>query len=277
MNNNILNEKLIAKLYQAADLYKQNLVNKNIAFIYEDKHTHQLLFIEAQCAEGNLLHLTGLQYCGTPSRFYEACINRRLSLNDLIVDEKNQKFIALKLDVLIGAMSINEIARSVGDFDFHREKVTVEKMVGNVSLCVGFSKISKTGEEMKYYYPQTLLKDRINYNVKVPNKIIAIMSKPSKQELYDEITYMAKDTSFARLFDNEEIGEMIDYENVHSKNSYCQTKIDDFFADMAKIAQFNQELMLSMKLKDEMVVNTIAENDETNENNIDYEFEDYEK
>lgn len=277
MKKRITKEELATKIYAAAELYEKNLVNKNVLFVYENNKDHKLCYLETKFLDRNFLHLTGIEYNGSAKRFYKDCLNKRLYMPAISIEESKRVFTYLKLDVLINAMSINEIARSVGDFDFHREKVKVEKMVGNVSLCVGFSKFTNNDKETRYYYPQTLLKDRINYNVKVPNKIIAIMSKPSKQELYDEITYMAKDTTFARLFDNEEIGEMIDYENVHSKNSYCQTKIDDFFADMEKIAQFNQELMLSMKLKDEMAENTIAENDETNEINIDYEFDDYDK
>lgn len=273
----ITKEEITAKIYTAAELYEKNLNNKNVLFVYEKKKEHQLCGFETRFLDRNFLHLTGIKYNGSAKHFYKDCLNKKLYMPAISINENKKTFTYLKLDVLINAMSINEVARSVGDFDFHREQVKVEKMVGNVSLCVGFSKFTNNGKEIKYYYPKTLLKDSVHYNVKKSNKIVAILSKSITDELYNEITYMAKDTTFARLFDNEEIGEMIDYENVHSKNSYCQTKIDDFFADMEKIAQFNQELMLSMKLKDEMVENTIAEKDETNENNIDYEFEDYDK
>lgn len=54
---------------------------------------------------------------------------------------------------------------------------------------------------------------------------------------------MAKDISFARLFDSENIGEKIDYDNIHSNNILCQTKINDFFEDMQKMAEYNKEII----------------------------------
>ena len=62
-------------------------------------------------------------------------------------------------------------------------------------------------QKLKYYYPKTLLQDNLKNNIINDNRIIAILSKNKNQNLYDEITYLSKETTLLRLKENEEIIE----------------------------------------------------------------------
>lgn len=232
---------IIKKINDAALLYQKNLLNKNIMFVFENKD-NSLSYIETLFRDKNFQHLTGLKYKYNSKRFFNDCIANVISPNDIFISDDKIVFTYLKLEVLLSAMSINKIAKRIGDYNYHREKVQIEKVIGNVSLCIGFSNTNEKGKVLKYYYPQTLLKDKINYNTLNTNKIVAILSKEKYKELYDEITYLSNDITFTRLFDNNKIGELINYETVFSNNFKYQEKIDDFFNDMRALEESNEIL-----------------------------------
>ena len=83
-------------------------------------------------------------------------------------------------------------------------------------------------QKLKYYYPKTLLQDNLKNNIINDNRIIAILSKNKNQNLYDEITYLSKETTLLRLKENEEVNNLIDFKKVFSQNLKYQEKIHDY-------------------------------------------------
>lgn len=230
---------IIKKLTEAATLYNKNLLDKNIMFIFENNDS-SLSFVETIHKDFHLQHLTGIGYKKSASDFFKDSLNNTLSPKDIYIKKDKITFAGLKLDVLISAMSINKVAKRIGDYNYSKPQVVVQKVVGNVSLCLGYSDTSRTGKQLKYFYPKSLLKDKINYNTENPNKIVAILSKNDNKSLYDEITYFSNDMRFSRLFNDEEIGSMIDYENIFSTNKKYQEQIDNFFDDFEKLSEYNR-------------------------------------
>ena len=54
--------EIIKRLSNGAKTYKENLLNKNILFIFENKEEKNLNFIETIFLPSNFLHLTGIKY-----------------------------------------------------------------------------------------------------------------------------------------------------------------------------------------------------------------------
>ncbi len=59
------------------------------------------------------------------------------------------------------------------------------------------------------------------------NKIIAILSKNKNQKLYNEITYLSKETTLLRLKENEKVKNLIDFKTIFSQNLKYQEKINE--------------------------------------------------
>lgn len=59
------------------------------------------------------------------------------------------------------------------------------------------------------------------------NKIIAILSKNKNQKLYNEITYLSKETTLLRLKENKKVKDLIDFKTIFSQNLKYQEKINE--------------------------------------------------
>jgi len=119
------------------------------------------------------------------------CLNHKLSPNNIQI--KSLVFTKLKLEVLENIMSINKSAKKIGTYNNNKENIKIEKVVGNIHCCLGFSNRVDNNRKIKYYYPKTLLQENFKNNVEHEYKIIAIFSKEKGNKLYNEITYLSKD------------------------------------------------------------------------------------
>ena len=137
-------------------------------FIFENKKTKKLSFIETLFVSQNFLHFTGIKYSKNAQEFFNESLKNRILLNNIKIKDKS--FTQLKLEVLENAMSINKSAK----------------------------------------------------------KIIAILSKNKNQKLYDEITYISKETKLLFLREDKNINNIIGYDTLFSDNLKYQEKIDDF-------------------------------------------------
>lgn len=231
-------ETILRTVIQAAELYNKNLANKNIIFVGETPK-HNLFYLESLFNDYNFLHLTGLEYMKSARQFFNDCINHRLNAKNIVIPNNKIQYVYLKMQVLLNAMAINKNAERIGDYNYSKDNIEVQKIIGTSNLCIGTSNISKEGKILKYYYPRTLLKDKINYNTTQHSKIVAVLSKDKGKELYNEVTYLSQDTSIAKLFDHDKIGSMLDYETLYSKNPTYQLKINNFFIELSQIIKSN--------------------------------------
>ena len=195
-------KKEIIKILQiCAKKYKENLLNKNIMFIFKEKQNSKISYIETVFNDYNFMHLTGIKYTKGASKFFEDCINNRLSEKNIEI--KNPIFTKLKLDVLENIVSINKSAKKIGTYNNSKILLKIEKVVGNTHCSIGFSNIIKDEKIIKYYYPKTLLQEEFKKNVIEENKIIAIFTKNKKEKLYQEITYICNCISLREEISNE--------------------------------------------------------------------------
>lgn len=217
---------IVNKICEAAKIYQENLLNKNIMFVYEDKDVYS--YLETEFKDYNFKHLTGVNYNKSSKQFFYDCLNGKMSPNNIIIDKNKFAFTYLKMEVLVSAMSIDKVAKRIGDYDFNKANIEIEKVVGNIRLCLGFSNITKKGKKSKYYFPKTLLKDKINNNCNNTYKVFAIFSKEKKEEVYRKITYLSSNCLLQELYKNLRNFNLIDFLNLYSKNKDDKNKIDIF-------------------------------------------------
>jgi len=69
-----------------AKMYKENLENRNIMFIYKDEKTK---FIEAKFLKSNFLHLTGIKPRNLKANeFYDKCIHNRILESEIRIQKR---------------------------------------------------------------------------------------------------------------------------------------------------------------------------------------------
>lgn len=200
-----------------ANKYKDNLANRSLLFICQDKHGHTSA-IEFTFDASNFLHLTGLKLrkrkkynsdqtdvenTQTSSDdemlsgeeisaldFYNKCLNHKLREEDF--DFANDGTTEMKLDVLPGLLSRNLSAKMIGDFQSDKPKLQTEKLAGGVSACMGFRK----NKPNTRYVPDTVLKDDIKKHTSGQVRVIACYRKMKDESRYSEITYCAKNVEW---------------------------------------------------------------------------------
>lgn len=212
MKRDKINDLNIIK--QAAKLYEQNLLNKNILFIY--LINNKIEYFEATFLEEHFKHLTGVHTNLNAYQFFYKAKNNRLKVSEF--DYKNSTTV-LKLDNLIKSMSLSSYAKMIGEFKHNKVYLSIEKIAGNNNLIIGFD------EGEKINFPKTLLKGDIrDYSKEKPCRVIAIMSKNTKENLYNEFSYISKNITINRIIKNSEILKRINVDNLCSKNKETDLK-----------------------------------------------------
>ena len=158
-------------------------------FVYKDRG--KISYIETIFNDYNFLHLTGIKYNKNAVKFFGDCLNHKLSPNNIQI--KSLVFTKLKLEVLENIMFINKSAKKIGTYNNNKENIKIEKVVGNIHCCLGFSNRVENNRKIKYYYPKTLLQENFKNNVEHEYKIIAIFCKDKIERLYSEFTYLSKE------------------------------------------------------------------------------------
>ena len=82
-NNKYTKKDIIKILYSSAKKYKENLLDKNIMFVYENKVTKKLSYIETIFKNYHFLHLTGIKYLLGARQFYYDCLKGEISPNNI--------------------------------------------------------------------------------------------------------------------------------------------------------------------------------------------------
>ncbi len=182
-------EDAISIVTSCAEKYKNELVNRTLLFVCQDKHS-RITLIEFTFDASNFMHLTGLKFSKhdaekSPTDFFNKCVEHRLSKKDFDFAEDGTS--QLKLSVLPMVINKSLSAKMIGDYNSYNPKLITDKLVGGEKACIGFV---TTGNK-KRYIPNTLLKGDIRNYVSKTARVIAIFRKYKSENLYTEITYKA--------------------------------------------------------------------------------------
>lgn len=199
-------DEALRQIINLATLYEQTLRNKKILFITKS-HNGKFENIEVMFKKENFFHLTGLKLKNkniSPSLFYQACLNHKLSARDF---EFKGKTTNLKLEIFPQIIKIELLANQIGRFSDSGNLLKTDILVGTTrNSCLGLKFVEKN----QIYVPNTILKEDIRKITNKRNRVIAILKKDLRQKQYEKVTYIAQNTNIKMLNQNDEISAQID-------------------------------------------------------------------
>lgn len=174
-------------MLNCSKMYQQNLENKNILYIIQDR-VGKLNYLEVTFLSRNFLHLTGIKILNSKikssTEFYNLCIKKQLSISDFEFNTNGTTI--KKLDILPSVMQIHKTARIIGKYNNLKKYLSTEQLIGTINYCIGCV------NENNYYIPNTVLKEDIRYIVEKQYRVMFILRKGIKDTKYNEITYKNK-------------------------------------------------------------------------------------
>lgn len=232
MRNIINNKELISLLVRCQKEYDENLKNKKIMFIIEQKD-RTICKEEVYFGKKNFYHLTGIIALDkqnkelSPSNFYYLLSRGRI---DEVKIKRRDDTTDLKLQILPQIMRIDRIANMIGDYSGNNIFLQTEKIAGNVTACIGFVRDGK----LDTFVPNMALNIDIRTITNNRSKIIAILKKEIKDNLYKDITYLKSNYEIEDILKSEEVNKNIDIDNIYSYNKLVDKKIYNFYYSYAQ-------------------------------------------
>lgn len=196
--------EVLKTILEAANLYRGNLLNKNLLFVYQ-KQQNQYSNIETVFEPRHFQHFTGTKMIGLKStvQFFEKCIDNDLGLVDFdIVEDGTTR---LKMNVICDLMKIHTVAKMIGDYKGGNIKLVTDKLVGNTRGCMGF--IQEEGH--RYWVPNTLLEYDMRELIQENQRLMAVYYKGIKEERYNHMSYLAKGIPVDKVRWTKEIEQKI--------------------------------------------------------------------
>lgn len=181
-------EDALAIIFKCVDVYKTNLLNTSVLFVYKESKTNAN-FLEVTFLKNNFLHMTGLNVSEkniSANEFFNRCLTRRLKISDFEFSEDGMS--TVKLSILHKLLSNIECSNMIGTFDSFRPKLYTEKIAGSIFSCMGFVKVN----DKKTYIPNTVLCGNVKDFSNETKQIIATFKKKRNSEAYKDLVYKTK-------------------------------------------------------------------------------------
>ena len=183
-------------LTSCAKMYRDNLENRNLLFVYGDREAPA--FLESVFLPRCFRHLTGVVTKLSSTQFYERCLKGKLAETDYDFDEIG--FTVKKLEILPKLMHIHRNAKMVANFSEDRIYLRTDKLVGTITAILGLCK------DGNYFIPNTALKSDIRIEASEPPKrLLAVYRKAVRDETYSELCYLAKGEQPERMAEWKDI------------------------------------------------------------------------
>ncbi len=145
------NVEALRIISSCAKLYEENLVNRNLLFVYGSLRHPQ--YFEALFLARNFLHLTGVKLSKSlpsDSGFFAMVCKNKISYNDIVIDTNEN--VERKLAILPSLMNIQNTAKMVGSYNFSKPLLNTDVLAGGVHACLGF-----VDDSNGYFVPNTAL------------------------------------------------------------------------------------------------------------------------
>ena len=162
-----MNDNQVANaIVKNAKIYKANLENKNILFIFQSRENKEIGSIETLFEPKQFLHLTGVLINRKNVRsaidFYELAISEKL--NPSHFQQENKRLVEDKLNAFNQTMFIHKTAKEIGNFNNNSANLYTDKISGNTTACLGF--IVNDG----VYIPNTNLYSNVRTFISQPDR-----------------------------------------------------------------------------------------------------------
>ena len=181
-NKTYTKEQAVKIITQCANEYETELRNKRFVLAYEDNNKLQYKIVGFKA--GNFLHLTGVDAKTSATRFYEKCLDRKLSKNDFEFDKHNQCHLKLTVLPMLSKMFYNHSLR--GDFARSGLWIEVDYFIGTTNRLLSLGFREGNGAD----YPVSLYQQDVKQLVITPQKVLGVWRLSDEETLN---TYIAKD------------------------------------------------------------------------------------
>lgn len=171
-------------IVKTAENYQQKLQDKTFLIVYQDKKGIDSVSVGFR---GNhFLHMTGVETNLSAQRFFEKCIEGKLSITEFELDKKGKAQRKLAVLPCLPELLYNNCM--IGNFINSGIFIRADYFVGNTKavLSVGF----RFGKNVDY--PVTLYNEDVKKLSHPTCKVLAIFSKRYNETSYENCTYLAK-------------------------------------------------------------------------------------
>lgn len=198
-------KRAIEIIVRAAMNYKEYLQDKVFLIIYTANGVTKTVQVEFR--DSHFLHLTGVYTKLSAKRFYEKCINQKLSVDEFELDKSGKTQQKLMVLPFLHELLYNNCM--IGNFINSGIYIKADYFVGNTkaTLSVGF----RYGKNVDF--PVTLYKEDVRKLSQPTNKVLAIFKRDYDQVNYMECTYLSKGQEIGKLPIDEEIKASIDVDD----------------------------------------------------------------
>ena len=188
-------------IVNAAENYKKYLQDKVFLIVYQEKGITKTAQVEFR--DNHFLHLTGIKTNVKAGRFYEKCINHKLSPVDFEFDKGGKTQQKLVVLPFLHELLYNNCM--IGNFIDSGIYIKADYFVGNTKaiLSVGF----RYGKKVDF--PVTLYKEDVRKLSQPTNKVLAIFVKDFKKQRYTDCTYLSKGQDINKLPISNEIKALL--------------------------------------------------------------------
>lgn len=193
-----------------AKQYSEHLLDQKMLVIFRDQKTNSISWIEILFLKRHYQHLTGIELLDSKGQviahqsenFFRKCIEKKLSKNE--IGFKKDGTTHLKLAALPSLTRVHSMTKITGDYNGNRPFLYVNKVVGGVNFCMGLIK------ENDSFVPASALLEDIKNVTSNPSQVLAIISKPKDQLIYDKIRYVTKGLNLKNLKMPSDLSVIID-------------------------------------------------------------------
>lgn len=197
-------KKAINIIVVAAKSYQKYLQDKNFLIVYQNAKNVENVQVEFR--DYNFFHLTGIKSKLSAQRFYEKCLNGKLAIEEIEIDQKGKA--QQKLEVLPFLHELLYNNCMIGNFINSGICIQADYFMGNTkaTLSVGF-RFGKKAD-----FPVTLYKEDVRKLSNPTNKVLAIFRKEHDQQNYTECTYLSKGQEIHKLPISDDVKGLIKIE-----------------------------------------------------------------
>ena len=202
-------KNVIDIMIKAAKNYKEHLQDKVFLIVYRENRVTKT--VKVGFRDMHFLHLTGICTKLSAKRFYEKCINQKLSADDFELDKGGKAQQKLMVLPFLHELLYNNCM--IGDFINSGIYIRADYFVGNTkaTLSVGF----RFGKNVDF--PVTLYKEDVRILSQPTNKVLAIFARNYDQEYYTKCIYLSKGQEIGKLPINADVKALIDVDEHYEK------------------------------------------------------------
>lgn len=184
-------KKVLNIILSAAKNYDAYLKDRHFLLLF--KSENRISQVEIGFRDSNFLHLTGVQSNLSAKKFYERCLNNRLSIKDFSLDKNGKTEQKLQVLPFLHTLPYNNCM--IGEFVNSGILIQADYFVGDSKLILSLG-FRHTG---KIDIPVSLYKGDIRELTNPTNKVLAIFTRLFSEENYNNIAYLSKGISLSDI------------------------------------------------------------------------------